>query len=206
MLFVKLEELQTLRSPSFEQKKAASRVCVDKFMERIVVISCTNRPDSYTLKVCKAYVNLFRDLDKEAILLDFRELPIEQMFSEPYGKSTPLFTGLVHSYVQPHAKFVFVAPEYNGSYPGILKLFLDTVPPREWTHKKACLVGVSQGRAGNLRGMEHLTGVLQYLKMHVFYNKLPVSAVDKVVRDDGSFSSEEQGRACAEQVKGFLSF
>ncbi len=206
MLFVKLEELQTLPSPSFEQKKGVSRVSVDKFMERIVIISCTNRPDSYTLKVCTAYLNLFRNLGKEAILLDFRELPVEQMFSETYGKSTPLFTGLVHSYIQPHHKFVFVAPEYNGSYPGILKLFLDTVPPREWLHKKACLVGVSQGRAGNLRGMEHLTGVLQYLKMHVFYNKLPVSAVDKVVSDDGNFTSEEQAKACTEQVKGFLSF
>jgi len=206
LLFVKLEELQTLRSPSFEQKKAACGVSVDKFMERIVVISCTNRPDSYTLKVCKAYLNVLKDLGKEAILLDFRELPLEQMIGENFGKSTPLFTGLVHSYVQPHSKFVFVAPEYNGSYPGILKLFLDTVPPREWTHKKACLVGVSQGRAGNLRGMEHLTGVLQYLKMHVFYNKLPVSAVDKVVKEDGSFIAEEQGRACTEQIKGFLSF
>jgi len=206
LLFVKLEELQTLRSPSFEQKKAAPQGTVDKFMERIVVISCTNRPDSYTLKLCRAYLKLVKDLGKEAILLDFRELPLDQMISENFGKSTPLFTGLVHSYIQPHNKFVFVAPEYNGSYPGILKLFLDIVPPREWTHKKACLVGVSQGRAGNLRGMDHLTGVLQYLKMHVFYNKLPVSVVEKVVKDDGSFISEEQAKACAEQVKGFLSF
>ncbi len=175
-------------------------------MERIVVLSCTNRIDSYTLKLSQAYVKILKDLGKEAILLDFRELPIEQMLADNYGKSTPIFTGMVHSYIQPHNKFVFVAPEYNGSYPGILKVFLDTVPPREWNNKKACLVGVSQGRAGNLRGMEHLTGVLQYLKMHVFYNKLPVSLVDKVVVDDGSFINDDQAKACTEQLKSFLSF
>ncbi len=205
-MFVKLGELQTLRSSSFEQKKWTLIGLVDKFMEKIVVLSCTNRPDSYTLMVCRAYLKLLKDLGKEAILLDFRELPIEMIFSENYGKSTPLFTGLVYSYIQTQSKFVFVAPEYNGSYPGILKLFLDTVPPKEWSNKKALLVGVSQGRAGNLRGMEHLTGVLQYLKMHVFYNKLPVSSVDKMVNEDGKFLNDAQKKACQTQIESFLTF
>lgn len=175
-------------------------------MKRIVVLSCTNRPDSYTLKLSKAYLKLVESQGYEAILLDFRELPDEIYGSENYGKATDRINGIIHSYIQPIERFIFVAPEYNGSYPGILKLFLDTVHPREWKHKKACLVGVSQGRAGNLRGMEHLTSVLQYLKMHVFYNKLPVSAVDKMVDDEGNFVSEEQQKVSGEQVKTFLSF
>jgi NAD(P)H-dependent FMN reductase len=46
------------------------------------------------------------------------------------------------------------------------------------------LIGVSTGRAGNLRGMEHLTGMLNYLNMHVHPEKLPVSSVQDLIDDE----------------------
>lgn len=170
------------------------------------MISCTNRPDSYTFRVAEAYMKLLQEAGVDALMLDFKELPIQVMIGDNYGKQNPVINGLIHSYISSNRKFIFISPEYNGSYPGVLKLFLDTIHPREWTHKKACLVGVSQGRAGNLRGMEHLTGILQYLKMHVYYNKLPISSVDKHLKEGGEFISEEQARSCREQVIGFLNF
>ena len=40
-----------------------------------------------------------------------------------------------------------VMPEYNGSFPGILKLLFDTTDiKRCWWHKKAALVGVASCR------------------------------------------------------------
>jgi NAD(P)H-dependent FMN reductase len=102
-------------------------------------------------------------------------------------------------------KFVFVVPEYNGSFPGILKTFLDSMHPREWNNKDVCLVGVADGRAGNIRGLEHLTGILQYLKMHVYHDKLPISIVNKIMDDQGNFS-EAQMKACMLQMEGFLEF
>ena len=77
--------------------------------------------------------------------------------------------------------------------------------PREWAGKKACLVGVSDGRAGNLRGMEHLTGILHYLKMHVYYDKLPISVVNLVMDAEGNFN-EAQMKVCSTQMEGFLAF
>ena len=56
-----------------------------------------------------------------------------------------------------------------------VKSFFDAIPPDTNRGKKVALVGVSSGRAGNLRGMEHLTGVLHYLSMQVMPNKLPIS-------------------------------
>jgi NAD(P)H-dependent FMN reductase len=48
--------------------------------------------------------------------------------------------------------------------PGSLKLFIDACSVREYKQnfkgKKAALVGIASGRAGNLRGMDHLTGVM----------------------------------------------
>ncbi len=175
-------------------------------MEKIVVFSCTNRPDSNTLKVSRIYERILKERNYDVSILDFSLLPKDIAFAETFGKRTLEYAQLAADYVSPINKFIFVAPEYNGSFPGILKVFLETIHPREWADKYACLVGVSDGRAGNLRGMDHLTGVLHYLKMHVFHNKLPISVIGKVMDSDGKFIGEDQMKACVAQVDGFLKY
>ena len=80
------------------------------------------------------------------------------------------------------------------------------MPPSEWGNKDVCLVGVSTGRAGNLRGLDHLTGILNYLKAHVYHNKLPISVVDRIMNEHGKFISDDQINACEAQMKGFLEY
>jgi chromate reductase len=174
-------------------------------MQKIVVVSCTNRPDSNTLKVSRIYEKILKDKTVDTKILDFSILPHNIAFSETFGKRTGEYANLIGEYVTPFNKFIFVVPEYNGSFPGILKTFLDSISPREWADKDACLVGVADGRAGNLRGMEHLTGILNYLKMHVYHDKLPISIINRVMDEKGDFS-EAQMKACINQVEGFLKF
>ena len=175
-------------------------------MEKIVVLSCTNRENSNTLKVSKIYLNLLNQLGAEAHLFDFRDLPRDLAFSESFGNRSAGYDAMLNEQVRPFQKFVLVVPEYNGSFPGILKSFLDSLHPRDWNNKKVCLVGVADGRAGNLRGMEHLTGILHYLKMHVYYNKLPISVVNKLLNENFEFNSEDQIKVCKAQLEGFLGF
>lgn len=175
-------------------------------MEKIVVFSCTNRPNSKTLQVSRIYENILKAKGAEVQFLDFRTLPQTLFLEEIFGMKTESYQKLINGFVTNNHKFIFVVPEYNGSFPGILKLFLDSIPTKFWADKKACLVGVSDGRAGNLRGMEHLTGILQYLKMHVFYNKLPISLINKVMNEHGVFVNEDQQKVCEMQVDGFLNW
>lgn len=175
-------------------------------MAKIVVLSCTNRPDSNTLKVSRIYEKILKEKGIETRILDFCGLPHDIAFSETFGKRTKAYTSLIQEYVSSFGKFIFVVPEYNGSFPGILKIFLDSVPPKEWANKDVCLVGVADGRAGNLRGMEHLTGILNYLKMHVYHNKLPISVINRMIDNGGNFNSRAQMQACIDQVEGFLEF
>jgi len=174
-------------------------------MKKIVVVSCTNRPNSNTLKVSKIYENVLKSKQIEAKLLDFCMLPETLAFSETFGRRSDEYALLIDEFVSSASGFIFIMPEYNGSFPGILKTFLDSTHPREWANKDACLVGIADGRAGNLRGMEHLTGILQYLKMHVYHDKLPISIVNKVMDSEGHFS-EDQMKACVTQLEGFLQF
>lgn len=175
-------------------------------MKKIVVLSCTNRLNSNTIRVSRIYENILKSKNQEVKFLDFCSLPHDIAFAELFGKRSESFSALISEYISPNTKFIFVVPEYNGSFPGILKTFLDSMHPKEWANKDACLVGVSTGRAGNLRGLEHLTGILQYLKMHVYHNKLPISVVDKITDAEGNFTNEMQLNVCIDQLEGFLNF
>src|SRR3954462_10649172 len=104
-------------------------------MSKIVVLSCTNRPDSNTLKVSKIYQKMLLDKNKEAVILDFCQLPQNIAFAETFGKRSEEYAKIIEEYVSSSRKFIFVMPEYNGSFPGILKTFIDSVPPREWADK-----------------------------------------------------------------------
>jgi NAD(P)H-dependent FMN reductase len=74
-----------------------------------------------------------------------------------------------------------------------------------WHRKKVLLTGVSTGRAGNLRGMEHLTGVWLYLKMHVHHNRLPISTVDKVLDRNNQIHDSLTLQSINLQLDEFLS-
>ena len=74
-----------------------------------------------------------------------------------------------------------------------------------WYHKKALLTGLSTGRAGNLRGMDHLAASLHYLKMNVHHNKLPISVIDKVMDINGRLN-EETLKVIDEQLDEFIKF
>lgn len=152
----------------------------------------------------KIYEGILKTKNVEVEILDLNVLTENFILSEVHGKRSESFANIISNHISNNSNFIFVVPEYNGSFPGILKLFIDGIHPKEWTNKNACLVGVSVGRAGNLRGMDHLTGILSYLKMHVYHHKLPISTIDKLLDDNDKFNSAEQLKACELQVDGFL--
>jgi multimeric flavodoxin WrbA len=107
----------------------------------------------------------------------------------------------------PADKFVFIMPEYNGSYPGSLKLMMDNSDIKAcWYGKKAALTGVADGRAGNLRGLDHFTNVLNYLQVNVYYNKLPFSKIGDELSRDGRLLKASSLDCIRGQIAGFIAF
>jgi chromate reductase, NAD(P)H dehydrogenase (quinone) len=175
-------------------------------MQKISIISGTNRENSYTEKVARYYESRLKAMGCETQFLSLDKLQGSVELNGIYDKSKSSdFNELVNKYVTGVNAFVFIVPEYNGSFPGIVKLFLDAVHPSNWTDKKVCITGISSGRAGNLRGMEHLSGILSYLKLHVYHNRLPISAVDKIFVNGNSIP-EETNKVIDKQLEGFLKF
>jgi NAD(P)H-dependent FMN reductase len=165
----------------------------------ITIISATDRAGSNTRKIAKTYALILEELNIPFSLLSLEDFSVFER--------TEAFQAMEKQYLIPAQKFIFVSPEYNGSYAGILKLMFDRSDISNcWQHKKALLTGVSTGRAGNLRGMEHLTGVLMYLKMMVHHNRLPISSVDKLLNTEGILEDSSTLNTMKQQVEQFLLF
>ena len=163
------------------------------------IISGTNRPGSHTEKVAKQYQKIFSAKGIDAKIFSLQNLDVLE--------KNPDFLKAENEFLVPSQKFIFIIPEYNGSFPGVLKAMMDISDIRKtWWGKKALLTGVSTGRAGNLRGMDHLTGVLNYVRMIVHHNKLPISVIDKVMDEDGTITDKNTLLAIDQQVDEFINF
>jgi NAD(P)H-dependent FMN reductase len=163
------------------------------------IISGTNRRESKTRKVAEQYRQLLSGKGIEAAFITLEELDV--------SVRNPAFKELETKYLIPSEKIIFVSPEYNGSIPGVLKCLIDISDiEKVWWGKKALLVGISTGRAGNLRGMEHLTGILHYIKVIVHPNKLPISMVDKLINPAGHITDHPTLAAINTQLQEFIEF
>lgn len=140
--------------------------------------------------VCEMYRDMLNSREVQSQILSLQQLPHNFAFEELYGSRSEEMTSIIEKYISNVDKFLFVIPEYNGSFPGVLKTFIDAVPPKLFREKKAAIIGVSDGRAGNLRGQEHLTGILHYLKMHVHYSKPKISGIDNLVDNDKKINDQ----------------
>ncbi|MEO7961348.1 MAG: NAD(P)H-dependent oxidoreductase [Ginsengibacter sp.] len=162
------------------------------------IISGTNRADSLTEKVAAEYARMLGEKHVDATIFSLKDFDV--LHHDEH------FIKVENEILFPTSKFIIVMPEYNGSFPGVLKAMIDTSDIRRaWWGKKALLTGVSTGRAGNLRGMDHLAACLHYLKMHVHYNKLPISVIDKVIDKKGRLN-EDTLAAINEQLTEFINF
>lgn len=171
----------------------------------ISVICATHRPQNQTLAVVNKYAEILQELGEEVQILKMDDLPEDFMVTNTFGKPSHGLEEVVSKWIAPSEKMVIIAPEYNGSYPGVFKVFLDAVPPKTWKGKKAALVGVASGRAGNLRGMDHLTDVLHYLRVEVFSLKIPISRLNDLLQEGEMVDAATLG-VLKMQAEEFLRF
>ena len=162
------------------------------------IISGTNREASHTEKVANEYKRLLTEMNIDADILTMVGMDVMHR--------TPEFLKMEKDILIPTKKFIFILPEYNGTFPGVLKAMIDNTDiSKVWYHKKALLTGISSGRAGNLRGIDHLAASLHYLKMNVHYNKLPISLIDKMM-DKNDRLNEETIKVIIDQLDEFINY
>jgi chromate reductase len=170
----------------------------------VTIISGTNRPGSWTMKLATYYQRRLREKGMDAGLLSLTQLPGNIIESDLYGKRSTAFEPIQDIITQTE-KFLFVIPEYNGSFPGVLKTFVDACSfPDSFYEKKAALTGLSSGKYGNIRGIDHFTGVCHYMHLNVMSLKIHIGAIKSEFDENGNLFKEDTLKFTDEQMDKFI--
>jgi chromate reductase len=172
----------------------------------VTIIAGTNRPGSITLKLAKYYQKTLAAKGLQADVLSLSELPDSLIATDLYGKRSEAFSK-IQELITATDKFIFIIPEYNGSFPGVLKVFIDACTfPDSFYDKKAALVGLSSGRYGNIRGIDHFTGICNYVHLHVMPLKIHITTVKNEIDAEGNLTNSETIKFTNEQIDKFINY
>ncbi|MCR8559355.1 NAD(P)H-dependent oxidoreductase [Mucilaginibacter sp. BJC16-A38] len=170
------------------------------------IISSTNRPNSSTFKLAQYYQKRLAEKGMEAGILSLMDLPPNLIQTDLYKKRSAEFLP-IQDIVSKTDKFIFIIPEYNGSFPGVLKVFIDALDfPGSFYEKKAALVGLSSGKYGNIRGIDHFTGVCHYMHLEVMPLKIHIGSINKEFDEHNNLYQSDTLQYTEEQMDKFILF
>lgn len=173
----------------------------------ITIISGTNRPASNSIAIAKLYADMLQQQGIKSQIMDLAQLPHDFTSTALYdnvGKNEEF--NKLSRMIADTEKFVFVVPEYNSSFPGVLKAFIDGLEyPYTFKNKKGALIGISSGMQGSGLALSHLADILNYLGMHLLAMRLKFAHIEK--NFDGSAITNELYQELLEQhVQEFIKF
>jgi len=179
----------------------------------ITIISGSNRKNNLTVHFATYIFKYLQGVtDIKVRFIDLSKVDsysISETMYDPAEQHT-VIKNIQNDYIIPASKFWFFVPEYNGSYPGIVKLVLDAISVRNYkesfSNKKACITGIASGRAGNLRGMDHLAEVLNHLGIHVHPNKNPISSIHHLIDEKKGLVDDTVTANLEKQAHELLNF
>ena len=172
----------------------------------ITILAGTNRPSSRARRIANFYKTILTELGAESQILDLAELPADFISTALYDQAglNPAFNRLAIM-LDAGPKLVIIAPEYNASFPGVLKAFIDGLPyPGGIWGKKVALVGLSSGGQGGLLAMTHLTDILMYLGSAVLPQRVRLPFINQDLNAEDELNHTLSRQLLREQATALL--
>jgi chromate reductase len=172
----------------------------------IEIIVGTNRRNSASSILAKCLLKYYQDLRADAQIMDLLELPPETFSPDSY-KDKPQKVLKFTDRILSSTGLVIVTPEYNGSMPGSLKLFIDLLPfPESFEGRPVCYVGLAAGQFGALRPVEHLMQVFSYRNAHNFPNRVFLPHSHNLIDLQKGVTDEATADRLHNQAQGFIGY
>jgi chromate reductase, NAD(P)H dehydrogenase (quinone) len=170
-------------------------------MPRILALAGSLRRESFNKKLVAIAAHGAREAGAEVTLLDLKDFPLplfdqdleaEQGVPENGKKLKKLFID--------HDGLLIASPEYNSSFPAVLKNAIDWVSrpaPGEpslvaFRGKVATLMSASPGALGGLRGLVHVRSILGNIGVTVLPDQIAVAKAHEAFQPDGSLIDPKQ--------------
>ena len=172
----------------------------------ILIISGTNRKNSNSIRLARHCQNILNAQNAQTELLDLTQLPLEVLSPTAYSQKPEGWAPFQEAMDRAKAVWVIV-PEYNGSFPGALKMFIDLLEhPNSLKGLPSAFVGLASGRWGALRAVEQLEMVFQYRYAHLFNERLFVPAVHNMLDDQDNLTDPELSGLLNDMARNFMTF
>ncbi len=172
----------------------------------ILIISGTNRPGSNALRVAHVLEGFYRAAGAPCELLSLRDLPPEMFDPAAYAQKPPGVVELQRRVLDARGLHV-VTPEYNGSFPGVLKNFIDMLKfPESFEHQPVAFTGEAAGQWGGLRPVEQLAQIFSYRNAHLYPERVFIPGINKLMSADGTLTDAAINDRLAKQAAGFAAF
>lgn len=139
--------------------------------KKILVISGSDRQGSFNTQLAEDFVQAFEAKGHESALLDYSDVPLLSQNNE-YPTVEAILK--LRSTFKSYDAYIFVSPEYNGSYPARLKNLIDWLSrpevqgeaqaPTVINGKKAAVASVANSTYGKFV-RKNLNDLLGYTRM-----------------------------------------
>ena len=182
---------------------------------QILIFAGSTRQDSYNRKLAKVAASIARQQGAEPSLLELSDYDIPLYNADLEAQGTPADVIRLKQAMHSHAAWIVCSPEYNGSYPALLKNTLDwasspvkgnplwqdgTLPFRG---KVVGMLSASPGALGGLRSQSHLAPLLTNLECWLAPKAFALGQAGSAFDDQGALVQEtqrERVRAVVDQV------
>jgi chromate reductase len=154
---------------------------------QIAVVVGSLRKDSFNLKLANAIAKLAPP-EFSFVYLEIGDLPL---YNQDDDANPAASVTRIKGQIAASQGVLFATPEYNRSFPGVLKNAIDHASrpygQSAWAGKPAGVLGVSVGAIGTALAQQHLRNVLAYLDMPTLGNpEAFIQAKDGLFDDAGN--------------------
>lgn len=152
-------------------------------MPKILVFAGSTRNDSFNRKLARQAAEAFQRAGLATTLAELRDYPMPMYDGDLETTSgLPERAKAFKELVRGHDILVIASPEYNGSFPALIKNVIDWIsraeagekPGAVFRGKSAALLSTSPGSSGGKRGLKHLRELFEYLGIAVLPEQLNV--------------------------------
>jgi NAD(P)H-dependent FMN reductase len=158
------------------------------------------------MKIAKIVEGHYRTSEVPVELLSLVDLPAEVFRGEAYATKPPAMVQIQHRVLNALGLHI-VTPEYNGSFPGVLKYFIDMLKfPESFQHKPVAFVGEAAGLWGGLRAVEQLQQIFGYRNAHSLPERVFIPGVGTKLDANGKLTDTAIDTLLANQCERFARF
>ncbi len=172
----------------------------------LLIISGTNRPGSNAMKISRIVEGHYRQSGTPAEVFSLAEMP-QDIFNPSSYASKPAGFVAIQQKVLDAPGLHIISPEYNGSFPGVLKYFIDMLKfPESFERKPVAFVGEAAGVWGALRAVEQLQMIFGYRNAHIFPERVFIPGIGDKLDAEGKLKDAGINERLGKQAREFAKF